>query len=160
MCTTQLCQNHTLINMQYTSILHACTHTKLLATVLYIHYQGSIYWGGRGEASPPKCQSSPPNIFIRFGKTLLSNSHTLAINLLSAINRLKVQNCVIGCVLIEVASAIKFLIILFHSLASFTNNQRNGGWHFEPPSYLLSFSLLTQNMIIISLLYIKFSAYL
>ena len=43
--------------------------------------------GGRGEASPPKCQSSPPNIFIRFGKTLLSNSHTLAINFLSAINK-------------------------------------------------------------------------
>ena len=45
--------------------------------------------GGRGEASPPKCQSSPPNIFIRFGKTLLSNSHTLAINFLSAINKVQ-----------------------------------------------------------------------
>ena len=100
--------------------------------------------GGGGEASPPKCKSSPPNIFIRFGKTLLSNSHTLAINFLSAINKVQVQNCVIGWVLIEVASAIKFLIIVFHSLATcgFTNNQRNGGWHFEPPSYLLSFSLL------------------
>ena len=38
--------------------------------------------GGRGEASPP-------NIFIRFGKTLLSNSHTLAINFLSAINKVQ-----------------------------------------------------------------------
>ena len=45
--------------------------------------------GGRGEASPPKRQSSPPNIFIRFGKTLLSNSHTLAINFLSAINKVQ-----------------------------------------------------------------------
>ena len=45
--------------------------------------------GGRGEASPPKCQSYHPNIFIRFGKTLLSNSHTLAINFLSAINKVQ-----------------------------------------------------------------------
>ena len=45
--------------------------------------------GGGGEASPPKCKSSPPNIFIRFGKTLLSNSHTLAINFLSAINKVQ-----------------------------------------------------------------------
>ena len=58
--------------------------------------------GGAGGKLPP------PNIFIRFGKTLLSNSHTLAINFLSAIN--KIQS--------------------------------------------------SQNMIIISLLYIKFSAYL
>ena len=45
--------------------------------------------GGGGEASPPKCKSPPPNIFIRFGKTLLSNSHTLAINFLSAINKVQ-----------------------------------------------------------------------
>ena len=45
--------------------------------------------GGGGEASPPKCKSSPPNIFIRFGKALLSNSHTLAINFLSAINKVQ-----------------------------------------------------------------------
>ena len=46
--------------------------------------------GGRqGGSFPPKCQSSPPNIFIRFGKALLSNSHTLAINFLSAINKVQ-----------------------------------------------------------------------
>ena len=45
--------------------------------------------GGRGGSSPPKCQSSSPNIFIRFGKTLPSNSHTLAINFLSAINKVQ-----------------------------------------------------------------------
>ena len=45
--------------------------------------------GAGGEASPPKCQSSPPNIFIRFGKIQLSNSHTLAINFLSAINKVQ-----------------------------------------------------------------------
>ena len=45
--------------------------------------------GGRGKLPPPRRQSSPPNIFIRFGKTLLSNSHTLAINFLSAINKVQ-----------------------------------------------------------------------
>ena len=52
--------------------------------------------GGRGEASPPNRQSPPPNIFIRFGKTLLSNSHSLAINFYQQLIRFKVQNCVIG----------------------------------------------------------------
>ena len=45
--------------------------------------------GAGGKLPPPKCQSSPPNIFIKFGKTLLSNSHTLAINFLSAINKIQ-----------------------------------------------------------------------
>ena len=45
--------------------------------------------GGRGEASPKMSIFPPPNIFIRFGKTLLSNSHTLAINFLSSINKVQ-----------------------------------------------------------------------
>ena len=52
--------------------------------------------GGAGGKLPPKCQSSPPNIFIIFGKTLLSNSDTLAINFLSAINKVQSSKCVIG----------------------------------------------------------------
>ena len=52
--------------------------------------------GGQGGSFPLKMSIFPPNIFIRFGKTLLSNSHTLAINFLSAINKVQSSKCVIG----------------------------------------------------------------
>ena len=45
--------------------------------------------GGQGGSFPTKMSIFPPNIFIRFGKTLLSNSHTLAINFLSAMNKVQ-----------------------------------------------------------------------
>ena len=60
----------------------------------YIIISGFYLLGGQGGSFPKKCQSSPPNIFIRFGKTLLSNSHTLAINFYQQLIRFKVQNCV------------------------------------------------------------------
>ena len=50
--------------------------------------------GGGGQGG-----SFPPKHFHKIGKTLLSNSHTLAIMLLifyQQLIRFKVQNCVIG----------------------------------------------------------------
>ena len=89
--------------------------------------------GGRAEAFAQKCQSSPPPHTISISppkhfhkiwqNTIVSNTHTLAINFLSAINKVQSSKCVIGRVLIEVASAINFFTILFHSLAIFTINQ-------------------------------------
>ena len=82
--------------------------------------------GGQGGSFPPK----------HFHKIWQNTTEQLSYScyyFLSAINKVQSSKLCQGRVLIEVASAIKFLIILFHSLASFTNNQRNGGWHFEPP---------------------------
>ena len=77
---------HTYIHTHRTTTVILAAHARQRFISLFVNdITRVLSTGWAGGSFPPKCQSFPPNIFIRLGKTLLSNSGTLAINFLSTI---------------------------------------------------------------------------
>ena len=71
-------------NIMLKSILYLLTTMPTYIPGFYLRGAGV-----QGGSFPPKMSIFPPNIFISLGKTLLSNSHTLAIYFLSAIYKVQ-----------------------------------------------------------------------